>query len=148
MNKLLDKLNIVILIMVIVISIITISNNFKKAFQHKYYLNIDSNNKEYIQKIVSENYKLTGTLKRISCMQGLGDWYLFLYYENGTEDNTIYSDSNEKMQPLQDYIRENGYNEGKVSWNKIKISFWTTFVTIIYEISYLIIKKIRRKQQK
>lgn len=50
------------------------------------------------------------------------------------------------MQSLQDYIIQNGYNEGKTSSNKIKISLVAILLAIIYEVSYLIIKKIKRKQ--
>lgn len=146
MNKILDKINVLVVIAIIVVSIITISNNFKKALQCKSYLQIDSSNKEYIEKIVSENYKLKGPLDKIAYMQGLGDWYLFLYYKDGTEDKTSFNDGNIDVQPLQDYIIENGYNEGNASWNKIRISFWAILIAIIYEISYLIIKKIKSKK--
>lgn len=146
MNKVLDELSTIIVINIVVISIIIISSNFGKALQHKYYLKIDSNNREYIEDILQKDYKLIGTLDKIACMQGLGDWYLFLYYEDGMEDETIFSDSNREVQPLHSYITNNGYNEGEASWNKIKVSFWLSLVAIIYEVSYLVIKKIKRKQ--
>lgn len=143
MYKIFNNVNLLIVTLVIPISIITITCNFTKALQHKYYLNIDSNNREYIEKILAENYKLAGELKEIACMQGLGDWELFLYYENGTEDSITFGDSNEKVQFLHNYITKNGYNEGEASWNKIKISFWTILLTIIYEVGYLYYKKYK-----
>lgn len=137
MNKIIDRLSIIIAIVIIVISIIIISRNSIKALQYKYYLKVDSNNREYIEKMVAENYKLTGTLDKVAYMGGLGDWYLFLYYKDGTEDETLFGEGNSKVIPLQDYIIENGYNEGEVSWIKIKISFWTIVVVSICESIYL-----------
>ena len=147
MNKILDKLSIIIVIVVIVISINTISSNFTKALQAKYYLKVDSNNREYIEKIVTENYKLTGTLNEVAYMQGLGDWYLFLYYEDGTEGEKSFVDGNSKVEHLREYIRENGYNEGEASWTKIRISFWSIVVVSIYLIVRMITnKKIKDKK--
>ena len=148
MNKILDKLSIIIVIVVIVISINTISSNFTKALQAKYYLKVDSNNREYIEKIVTENYKLTGTLNEVAYMQGLGDWYLFLYYEDGSEGEKSFVDGNSKVEHLREYIRENGYNEGEASWTKIRISFWTIVVAIAYEIFYLRIRMRKKKREK
>lgn len=148
MNKILDKLSIIIVSAIIVISIITISGNSTKALQAKYYLKVDSNNREYIEKIVTENYKLTGTLNEVVYMQGLGDWYLFLYYEDGTEDETTFRDGNSKVEHLREYIRENGYNEGESSWTKIRISFWTIVVAIAYEIFYLRVRMRKKKREK
>ena len=148
MNKNLDRLSIILVIAIIVISIITISRNSIKALQYKYYLKIDSNNREYIEKMVADNYRLTGTPAKVAYMQGLGDWDLFLYYKDGSEDKTTFGDSNKEMGPLQEYIRENGYNEGDVSWNKIKFSFWTIIVVSICESIYLIIRMLVRKKYK
>ena len=147
MNKVLNELSTIIVINIVVLSIITISNNFEKALQNRYYLNIDLSNREYIEEIVIENNKIVmGEINKIAYQQGLGDWELLLYYENGIEDKIMFADSNRNMQSLQDYIIQNGYNEGKISSNKIKISLVAILVAIIYEISYLIIKKIKRKQ--
>lgn len=147
MNKVLNELSTIIVINIVVLSIITISNNFEKALQNRYYLNIDLSNREYIEEIVIENNKIVmGEINKIAYQQGLGDWELLLYYENGIEDKIMFADSNRNMQSLQDYIIQNGYNEGKISSNKIKISLVAILFALIYEISYLIIKKIKRKQ--
>lgn len=147
MNKVLNELSTIIVINIVVLSIITISNNFEKALQNRYYLNIDLSNREYIEEIVIENNKIVmGEINKIAYQQGLGDWELLLYYENGIEDKIMFAYSNRNMQSLQDYIIQNGYNEGKTSSNKIKISLVAILLAIIYEVSYLIIKKIKRKQ--
>lgn len=148
MNKIIDKLSIVVTIAIIVISIITISRNSIKALQYKYYVKVDSNNREYIEKMVEENYKLTGILDKVAYMGGLGDWYLFLYYEDGTEDEILFGDSNEDARPLEEYIVKNGYNEGERSWNKIKISFWSILIVSICESIYLITRMIKRKNSR
>lgn len=146
MNKIIDRLSIIITIVIIVISITTISRNSIKVLQGKYYLKVDSNNREYIEKTVAENYKLSGTLDKVAYMQGLGDWYLFLYYEDGTEDETTFGDGNSKVEHLREHIRENGYNEGEVSWNKIKISFLIIVVVSICESIYLMVRMITKKK--
>lgn len=148
MNRITDRLSIIIVIVIIVMSITTISRNSIKVLQGKYYLKVDSNNREYIEKTVSENYKLSGTLDKVAYMQELGDWSLFLYYEGGKEDKTLFGDSNSKVEHLRTYIRENGYNEGEVSWNKIKVSFWTIIVVSICESMYLIFRMITKKRIK
>ncbi|MCI8344547.1 MAG: hypothetical protein HFJ42_00955 [Clostridia bacterium] len=146
MNKILDKLSIIIVIVIIVMSITTISRNSIKVLQGKYYLKVDSNNRDYIEKTVSENYKLSGTLDKVAYMQELGDWSLFLYYKDGTEDKALFGDGNNKVEHLREYIRENGYNEGEVSWNKIKVSFWTIVVVSICESIYLMVRMIAKRK--
>ncbi len=141
MNKVFDELSTIIVINIIVISIITISNNLVKALQNRYYINIDSSNREYIEEIIIENNKIVmGQIYKISYQQGLGDWELILYYENGIEDKIMFNDSDKNMQFLQDYIIQNGYNEGKTSSNKVKISLGA----IIYKVSYLVIKEVKK----
>lgn len=114
MHKIIDRLSIIIVIIIIVMSITTISRNSIKVLQGKYYLKVDSDNREYIEKAVEENYKLSGTLDKVACMQELGDWNLFLYYEDGTEDKALFGDDNSKVEHLREYIIENGYNEGEL----------------------------------
>lgn len=146
MNKTIDRLSIIIVIVIIVMSITTISRNSIKVLQGKYCLKVDSNNREYIEKTVAENYKLTGALDKITYMQELGDWDLFLYYKDGTEDKALFGDSNSKVGDLRDYIRENGYNESGVSSNKIKVSFWTIIVVSICESIYLMVRMTTKKK--
>lgn len=148
MHKIIDRLSIIIVIVIIVMSITTISRNSIKVLQGKYYLKVDSNNREYIEKTVEENYKLKGNLNKVVYMQGLGDWYLFLYYEDGTKDETTFGDGNSKVEHLREYIRENGYNEGEVSWNKIKVSIWTIVVVSICVSIYLMVRMITKKKIK
>lgn len=148
MHKIIDRLSIIIVIVIIVMSITTISRNSIKVLQGKYYLKVDSSNREYIEKTVAENYKLTGTLDKVAYMQELGDWSLFLYYEDGAEDKVLFGDSNRKVGHLREYIRENGYNEGEVSWNKIKVSFWTIVLVSICESIYLMVRMMTKRKIK
>lgn len=143
-RKIISKLNIIIVFLIIIVCNIIIANNFIKALQYKSYLNLDNNNREYIEDRVSNYYKqVNKNIEKVAYMQGLGDWYLFLYYEDGTEENIILGDYN--GEELRDYIIENGYNEGIVSWNIIKISFIIIIITIFYEIVYLSIKRYKEK---
>lgn len=148
MKKFFDLLSIIIVIGVIIISCNVISNNFTTFMQNKYFLDINSENKEYIETMISENYKLSGTLEKVAYMQGLGDWYLFLYYDNGLEDDTLFGDSNREVQPLRDYIIQNGNNnDAFISKIKIDISIICILISIVYSIIYIIIKiKIRNKE--
>ena len=146
MSRILDTVNLIIIIGIIVTSIIVIVNNF--TLDGKYYLKVDSSNKQYIEKMVSEKYKLTGTLNKIAYSQGLGDWYLFLYYEDGTEDSVSFGDCDSKAEEMREYIVENGYNEFEAKNSKVEYSFRVIKVTIIYGIGYLIIRYLRRKKQR
>lgn len=144
MNKISDIANLIIVIVIIVISIIVILNNF--TLDGKYYLKVDSSNREYIEKMVSEKCELTGTLNKIAYMQGLGDWYLFLYYEDGTEDNILFDDGDSDQEKIRTYIETNGYNEYEAKYNKIKFSFRVILIAIIYGVGYLIIKAVKRRK--
>lgn len=146
MSRICDIANLIIVIAIIVISIIVIANNF--TLDGKYYLKVDSSNRQYIENMVSEKYKLKGTLNKIAYMQGLGDWYLFLYYEDGTEDYTLFGDSDSEKEEIRGYIVVNGYNEFEAKWSKVEFSFRVILVTIIYGIGYLIIRHLRRKKQR
>lgn len=145
MNKSLDIANLIIVIAIIVISIIVIVNNFTLDF--KYYLKVDSSNRQYIEKTVLEKYKLTGTLNKIAYNQGLGDWCLFLYYEDGTEDSVSFGDCDSKAEEMRGYIVANGYNEFEAKWSKVYFSFRVIKITIIYGIGYLILRSLRRRKQ-
>lgn len=144
-KKIFNNINTIIVVLIILFCTIVIKTNSKKALQCKSYLQIDSNNREYIEQIISQYYKLNGKLDKVAYMSGLGDWYLFLYYEDGTEDETFLDDV-EGIE-LQEYIVKNGYNEGVTSWNRIKISFLIIIFTIFYEIVYLIIRNISKKKK-
>ncbi len=138
-KKVYNKINTIIVVFIILICNIVVVTNFKKTLQWKSYLQIDSNNREYIEQMISENYKLMGKLDKVAYMGGLGDWYLYLYYEDGTEDETLLDDG--ECRELEEYIVKNGYNEGQASWNKIKVSLIIIIVTIFYEVLYLSIKR-------
>lgn len=146
-RKIISKLNTIMVILIIIVCNIIIANNFIKALQYKSYLKLDNNNSEYIENMVSYYYKpVNKNIEKVAYMQGLGDWYLFLYYEDGTEENVILG--NHSGKELRDYIVENGYNEGIVSWKKIIASFVVVGITIIYEIIYLIVQFISKKNNK
>lgn len=137
-------INNIIIILIIIICIIVIANNFFKALRDKSYLKLEKNNRKHVEKMISYYYKPTKKIDEIAYMLGLGDWYLFLYYEDNTEQSIIINDTD--GEELVEYIIKNGYNEGKVSLNKIKISFFIIVFTIIYEIIYIIINYAHKKR--
>lgn len=143
-KKIYNRINTIIVVAIILICFIIIITNFEKTIQGKIYLQIDSNNREYIEQLVSKNYKLLGKLDKVVYKGGLGDWYLYLYYENGTEDDTLLDEG--IGTELREYIVKNGYNEGRASGNKIQISFFIIVVTIFYEILYIIIRRRLKKK--
>ena len=145
-KKIYNKINTIIVVFIILICIIIVVTNLKKTLQWKSYLQIDSSNRKYIEQMVSENYKLMDKLDKVAYMGGLGDWYLYLYYEDGTEDETLLDDDEGKE--LEEYIVKNGYNEGLASWNKIKVSFYIFIFVIIYEITYLIVRTILKRKKR
>lgn len=145
MSRIWDIVNLIIIIVIIVISVIVIINNFTLDF--KYYLKVDSSNRQYIEKMVLEKYKLIGTLNKIAYSQGLGDWCLFLYYEDGTEDSVSFGDCDSKAEEMRGYIVANGYNEFETKWSKVYFSIRVIKITIIYGIGYLIIRSLRRRKQ-
>ena len=134
-KKIYNKINTIIVVFIILICIIIVVTNLKKTLQWKSYLQIDSSNRKYIEQMVSENYKLMGKLDKVAYMGGLGDWYLYLYYEDGTEDETLLDDDEGKE--LEEYIVKNGYNEGLASWNKIKVSFYIFILFASAQVSHI-----------
>ena len=133
------RINNIIVIFIIIICSIVIISNFFKALENKSYLKLNEQNREYIEKMIYELYNPNKKIEKIAYMAGLGDWYLFLYYEDGTEENVLINDTD--GDELIKNIVKNGYNEGTVSLNIIKISFFVIVITIIYEIIYLVIKR-------
>lgn len=143
MSKGLKKIDTILIIAIIIVCIVVMLNNFVKALQNKYYLKINSWNRPYVENLISKNNRLKGKLNKVAYKQGLGDWDLFLYYKNGTEEQMKFGDSDKNAQFLRKYIVENGYNDGKASLIKVAISFLTIVVAIIYEVSYVFVTKKR-----
>ncbi len=77
------------------------------ALKGEVFLNINENNREIIlEKCEMNSIIIEEGISRIGCKQGLGDWYLFLGYENGVVHKQLLNDT--VAIDLQTYIRENG----------------------------------------
>ena len=113
------------------------------AFLGKIYLNVNKKNEQEIIKLLeNEEIKINGKLKKIGKMQGLGDWYLYLEYYNGSKDEELLDDS--EAVELYSYISSNGYcggNKGKIATYLLKSSF----IIIPIYITYMICYKIKMK---
>lgn len=113
------------------------------AFTGKTYLNVNRKNEQEIIKLLeNEEIKINGKLKKIGKMQGLGDWYLYLEYYNGSKDEELLDDS--EAVELYSYISSNGYcggNKGKIATYLLKSSF----IIIPIYITYMICYKIKMK---
>lgn len=103
-------------------------------------LKIDQNNREYIEDILfSEDFNSKGTLIEIIKQQGFEEWFLYLSYEDGREEELAFNDG--EMNNLRIYIKENGYDYVKIGEAKISISIITIVLTVVYGIGYSIITK-------
>ena len=75
------------------------------------YLKIDDKNRSLVSDMCeTEDIPLNGKLIQIGCKQGLGDWYLYLYYDDDSSERRILEDT--IGFELRMYIRENGQIEG------------------------------------
>lgn len=71
------------------------------------FLKVDNDNKNLISEMCEiQNISLNGELTQIGCKQGLGDWYLYLEYKDGSSDESLLNDT--VGADLRTYIRENG----------------------------------------
>ena len=85
----------IIAAIMIPISIVCFVLSFLKP---KAYLKVNKDNEEYILKLISEieknNIDVDNKIKRIGYMQGLGDWYLYIEYADGSDFETLLGDGN------------------------------------------------------
>ena len=103
------------------------------------YLKIDDKNRSLVSDMCeTEDIPLNGKLIQIGCKQGLGDWYLYLYYDDDSSERRILEDT--IGFELRMYIRENGQIEGTkgvIVNSLVKVS---AFIVGIYIISDLYMK--------
>lgn len=127
-------INTIIIFFIISISLLTIANNLKQALQGTIYLTINQDNREYIESTLNlKDSDSKGTLTKIVGKDGFGEWFLYLFYENG-EEELVFNDV--EMYKLRNYMKENGHDEGKSSETKI----WISLGAIILAASYAIMK--------
>lgn len=71
------------------------------------FLKVDNGNKNLLSEMCEmQDISLDGELSQIGCKQGLGDWYLYLKYKDGSSNERLLNDT--VGADLRTYIRENG----------------------------------------
>uniref|UniRef100_UPI00405679B3 hypothetical protein n=1 Tax=Agathobacter sp. TaxID=2021311 RepID=UPI00405679B3 len=58
------------------------------------FLKVDNDNENLLSEMCEiQNISLNGELTQIGCKQGLGDWYLYLKYKDGSSDESLLNDT-------------------------------------------------------
>lgn len=142
----LKEIFIMILVFFNIISIAYIPSNLIMAVQSKKGIKINSSNREMMsEKILEEyyvkNYRLKGTIEKIEYMQQIGDWALYIYYTDATEEILRFNDGDGYS--IRTYIEQNGYDKGKIAFRSLGI----TILLISFAICYAI-KEYRKDKVK
>lgn len=126
-----------------IILLISIVLSFLYGLKGDVFLKIDNENRDIIIELCElQDISLKGGLVQIGCKQGLGDWYLYLCYEDGGLESEIINDT--IGAELRTYIRENGQvggTKGMVVGTLIKLSAATIGVYMICILIYQIGRK-------
>lgn len=109
------------------------------SFPGKVYLKVTSKNENAILRMLNQGteIKVESKIKKIGNMQGLGEWILYLEYENGYKEEKILDD--DELHDLYMYINQNG-SKGKI----IKY----TLIIFIFDIIIYRIYLLMRNQKK
>lgn len=130
-----------------IVFFISIGLSFLYGLKGDVFLNVDNKNRDIIIEMCElEDISLKGELTKIGCKQGLGDWYLYLYYEDGSTERDILNDT--VGAELRTYIRENGQvggTKGMIADNLIKVSASIVGSYIICILIYQIVKRNLKK---
>lgn len=125
----------------------------------KIYLSVsDKNRNQIITMLESENIlnssevMINNDIVRIGKMQGLGDWYLYIKYDNGEEKSVILNDG--ELRDLYQYIDSNGSFGGTlgilteifINLSIISIIFIPIYIT--FKICYFINRITEKEIQK
>lgn len=111
----------------------------------KFYVKVDTDNQELLREMIEQNnIKIYGGLKRVGCRQELGEWTLYLEYENGKIQKEILDDGD--CRELHNYIREYGSIEGGFAYSAIKPLLLIIILCVCYKILNLIYKKNKVKK--
>lgn len=98
---------IIINVISVVVFIISVILEFGIGLKGEYYLEINDDNRALIFEMCEMGgISLKGELSQIGCKQCLGDWELYLTYEDGSSGGDILNDL--VAWELRAYIRENG----------------------------------------
>lgn len=159
-NKYFNIFFIISLICIFISIILILAYSF---FSRKIYLTVTDKNRTTIMNMLEKNdivnsseITINNDIVRIGKMQGLGDWYLYIKYNNGKEESIILDDRD--SEDLYEYIGSNGSLGGTLGiLTKISITisifaiiFIPIYVTfkICYAINRITEKKIQKDKDK
>lgn len=154
LNKYFNIFFIISLICIITSIILIITYSF---VSEKTYLTVNKKNINTIVEMLEKNehivnsseIKINKDIVRIGKMQGLGDWYLYIKYNNKVEVTTILGDG--ESRDLYQYISENGSfggNFGIITKLSIIISVAFIPIYVTFKICYVINKRTEKGIQK
>lgn len=156
-NKCLNIIFIISLICICISIIFIIAYSFLSG---KIYLSVSDKNRNQIIKMLEESESIVNSseiiinndIVRIGKMQGLGDWYLYIKYDNEEEKSVILSDG--ELRELYQYIDNKGSLGGTlgvlteifIKLSIISIIFIPIYITfkICYYINMITEKQIQK----
>ncbi len=153
-NKYFNILFIISLIFIFTSIILVVAYSF---FSGRIYLTVNDKNRATILEMLKESEHISNSSEviinndvvRIGKRQGLGDWYLYIKYDNGKEETRILDDG--EFRDLYEYIGSNGsyggmlgiLTEASIKISIISIIFIPIYIT--FKICY-VINRITEKQ--
>lgn len=130
----------IVLIIASVIFLISGIIYLRFELKGKIYLNVNEDNIETIRKLCeNDDIEIDDGLSQIGYKMCLGDWELYLKYQNGTSDWSLLNDS--VGVDLRTYIRENGKMGGIAGTITYKIMNGSAVLVMICVI-YFVVSKI------
>lgn len=124
----------ILLIIASVIFLISGITYLRFELKGKIYLNVNEDNIETIRELCEiDDIKIDDGLSQIGCKMCLGDWELYLKYQNGTSDRALIN--NTVGVDLLTYIQENGKmcgSAGAITYNIMCGSAVLVLICVIY----------------
>lgn len=82
-------------------------------FQERIYINVNTNNREFISTALKDKAKYPKTIQKLALGQGWHSGELIIYYYFGIHEN-LYIYEGDRVGNLTSYIRENAYSYDNV----------------------------------
>ncbi|MCC8182862.1 MAG: hypothetical protein LIO45_07845 [Clostridiales bacterium] len=103
------------------------------------YVNND-NEAEITERLEDGEISINGELSSVACKQGLGDWTLYLQYEDGSRDSHFLDDG--VAIDIHEYISEYISENGVVGGIKGEVSRYGAGICLIFVVPYSFYKLI------
>ncbi len=132
----------IILILLIFALFILLAEYAGMSFANKIYVYVDDSNRETVEILAEEGgIEIDGTIVRIGRQQMLGDWNLFIKYEDGSGITRLLDDG--CAVDLSQYIIENGTLGGHAG-DVVRGSILVVFAALLLYVVYLSGSRIRK----